>query len=130
MRRLRRVLAIGPGLLRRRDLSPHGRPQIVVNFPRRYTDVCGHRGACTGAQLLGWRAQASRGTHADRTSGGSNIPQFRVRACARSTGMPPDYNAVDTAILRYCTVRSRSVLLPCPAVRCAHRLPARCNRLR
>ena len=31
---------------------------------------------------------ASRGTHTDRTADGSNVPQSRVRACARSVGTP------------------------------------------
>ena len=33
---------------------------------------------------------ASRGTHTDRTAGGSNVPRSRVRACARSADMPLD----------------------------------------
>ncbi len=61
--------AITPRLVHRCNLSPHSHPQTVLNFPRRYTDLCGHRRACADALLLGWRAQASRGTHTDCTAG-------------------------------------------------------------
>jgi len=60
--------AITPRLLHRCNLSPHSHPQTVLNFPRRYTDLCGHRRACADALLLGWRAQASRGTHTECTA--------------------------------------------------------------
>ena len=91
---------------------------------RRYAHVCGHRRACTDALLPGWPAQASRCTHTDRTAGGSNVPRSRVRACARSTGMP-------LSCLQYCRRYGNTALLydqeegpPCsrgPQVRCAHR---------
>ena len=99
----------------------------------------------------GWRAQASRGTHTDRTAGeatdrgpvfgpahgrpgirwtgcsiavdnvilrycracGRGKQHFRARAWACARGRRTcRSNTVDTAVLRYCMVRKRSVLLP------------------
>ena len=125
--------AIGASPLYRRDLSPHGRPQTVINFPRRYADACGHRRACTGALLPGWRAGKSR--HAYRPHHGrKQHPRSRVRgmrtgrvACHRGVRS----NAVDTAILRYCTARRR--VRPAPVARRSDArtgLPACCNCLR
>jgi hypothetical protein len=123
---LRRVLAIGPRQLYRRDLSPHGRPQTVVNSPRRYADVCGHRRACTDALCSAGahRQVAVRIPTAPRAEAAS--PRSRVRA--RSTGVPPGAcsDAVDTAILRYCTASGRAgpSCSRGPQVRCGHCLPA------
>ncbi len=97
--------AITPRLLHRCNLSPHSHPQTVLNFPRRYTDLCGHRRACADALLLGWRAQESRGTHTDRTAGEATDrgPAHGRPACRRTACS----TAVDTVILRYCRVHGR-----------------------
>ena len=78
--------------------------RLWLTSPGVYTDVCGHRRACTDALLLGWRALASRGTHTDRAAGGGNVPRSRARACARSVGMPLDG-------LQYCSGNCSTVLL-------------------
>ena len=111
--------AITPRLLHRCNLSPHSHPQTVLNFPRRYTDLCGHRRACADALLLDWRAQASRGTHTGRSAGeatdrGPVFGPAHGRPACRWTACS---SAVDTALLQ--SLRARKQRFRARAWACA-----------
>ena len=129
-RQLRRVLASALRLLCGCDLSPHGRPQTVVNAPcatplSAITAVRAPTHCCSA----GVRRQVTAGIPAAPRAGAtSRDPMFGHAPDRLAT--PPDFcsNTVDTALLggqEKGPSCSRG-----PQSRGAHRLPACCNCLR
>jgi hypothetical protein len=107
--------AIRPGQLHRCALSPHSRPQTVVNFPRRIhrclrSPSCVHR--CTVARL----ARTGKSRHAypphrgpEATSRGPMFGPAHGRSACRWIACSI---AVNTAILCYCRTCARGSNIP------------------
>ena len=110
---LRRVLAIGPRPLYRRDLSPHGCPQTVINFPgvTQMPAVTAVRAPTHCCSAGAHRQVAARIPTAPRAEAASRSPVFGHAYGRSACRWIPCSNAVDAAILRYCTTRRRG----CPA---------------